>query len=47
MKIREKNVNYVQINQEIRKIRKGLKYFYKIFGNLLKSETIFKMNRNE
>ena len=43
MENNEENINYVQINQEM---KNKLKYFYKIFGNFLKSETMFKIKRN-
>ena len=51
MKIKEKNINYIQINQEmksktIEKSEKGSNNFTNFFGNFLKSETIFKIKIN-
>ena len=44
MKIRGENDNYIQINQEkSNEAIKNQKCLYKIFGNFLKSETIFKI----
>ena len=52
MKIREKNINYVQINQEwlsktIEKSGMNSNLFIKFLVSFLKSETIFKIKRNE